>query len=158
MTHFSGIMPRMKYWLLCAFIVMVGCGRQDATAPETDGSPTTEKPHEITPTGKEMPKPATKVSSEELIAPETKSAPEIDYTPTGADKTSFSMADYEIVKPGMSKEEVFAILGKNGKVVSSETGVVMVQWMNDKDQTSSMTITFQDGKVSGKACAGLKKG
>lgn len=147
----------MKYWLLGLVVVLAGCGGGEQTESSTEGTTPKGAPKAMTPAEEKTPKPTTKVSSEEAVAPETRPAPEVDYTPTGADKTSFSMADYERVKPGMTKEEVFAILGKNGKIVSSEKGVVMVQWMNGKELTSSMTITFQGGKVSGKACAGLKK-
>ncbi len=144
-------------WLgVLMMAVLTGCGGESsnespAVVPENKMNESKMKnPNQLTP------KPAVEIPSEESKSAKPEKSPEIDYTPTGSDKTEFTMKDYEKVKPGMSKEEVFAILGKNGKIVSNENGVVMIQWMNGNQETSSMTITFQNETVSGKACAGLK--
>ena len=67
--------------------------------------------------------------------------------------------DFKQIKMGMSKEEVFAILGKGVKVsvpfvdAIIDTGLEVYLWENG-DDLGGCEITFDDGKVSNKAWSG----
>ncbi|MBP0018974.1 MAG: hypothetical protein J7647_15675 [Cyanobacteria bacterium SBLK] len=72
---------------------------------------------------------------------------------------SLTMADYDAIPNGISLEEAQALLGSNGKEMSSsEVAGIKTEihiWENNPP-TSNITLTFQDGKLANKAQFGLK--
>lgn len=74
-------------------------------------------------------------------------------------ETGITMEKFTSIKEGMTYEEVVAVLGKEGEVMSSNelAGIktVMYKW-DGASVMSNMNATFQNGKMVSKAQLGLK--
>ena len=68
--------------------------------------------------------------------------------------------EFEKIETGMTYEEVKQIVGSSGTLSSKvDSGVVVIEiytWYGNGVAGSNANVTFQDGKVTGKAQVGLK--
>ena len=78
-----------------------------------------------------------------------------------SDKSEYiTMDEFSQIKTGMTYEEVKKIVGSSGKVSSEVSSgkykIVIITWYGNGAAGSNANVTFQNGKVQGKAQAGLK--
>ena len=80
--------------------------------------------------------------------------------PAPAQESGVTLANYNRLKEGMSYNQVVAILGSEGKELSSSSlggyKMVMYQWNAVNGRGANMNAVFQNGKLFSKAQAGLK--
>lgn len=71
-----------------------------------------------------------------------------------------TMAEFNQIQTGMTYDEVVAIVGSPGEVVSTSTvggyTVTMVSWYGDSYSGANANVTFSNGEVTAKAQVGLK--
>lgn len=72
-----------------------------------------------------------------------------------------TMDEYNQIQTGMTYDEVVAIVGSPGEVISTSTvagyTVTMVAWYGDSYSGANANVTFSNGEVTAKAQIGLKK-
>ena len=67
--------------------------------------------------------------------------------------------EFNKIETGMTYNEVKKIIGSSGELTSKVEGVVVIEmytWYGNGTAGSNANVTFQDGKVTGKAQFGLK--
>ena len=76
------------------------------------------------------------------------------------DSQYITMSEYNQIKTGMTYEEVINIVGSPGEVsIQSESGgfnLTMITWYGNGTAGSNANVSFQNGKVMGKAQVGLR--
>lgn len=78
--------------------------------------------------------------------------------PETAPASALTMANFEAIETGMTREQVEEILGPGEELSSSDIGgisTVLIQW-TENNGMKNMNVTIQDGKVVGKAQFGLE--
>lgn len=132
--------------------VIEATGEPATTEPlATDVAPTEEPATEVVPTEAptDVPAPTDEPATE---APTDEPAP--------AETTGVNLANFNRIQNGMTYEEVVAILGEEGTVMS-ETDIagfktVMYQWFGTGSLGANMNAMFQNGAMIQKAQFGLK--
>lgn len=168
--------------ILVLLIVMFMCSRCGTGGPdETDDAPAvpaaveaTTEPIATSESATEAP-PATEDAATEDVATEVAAteAPTEEIVPTAeaateapteapapADSTGVNLANFNRIQNGMTYEEVVAILGEEGTVLS-ETDIagiktVMYQWFGTGSLGANMNAMFQNGAMIQKSQFGLK--
>ena len=69
------------------------------------------------------------------------------------DARSVTMDEYRQIRDGMTYEQVRKIIGFDGTKISGSGSIVVRSWLNA--DASSAWVTFEDGRVTAKAQAGL---
>ncbi len=105
---------------------------------------------------------------QETQAPATKEAPKEEVKKeepkkeAPKDKPGISKAEFDQIQNGMSYDEVKAIIGSDGEVLS-ESGqageqfhTIMYKWDGEKGFGANANFMFQEGKLQNKAQFGLK--
>ena len=71
-----------------------------------------------------------------------------------------TMAEFNQIQTGMTYEEVVAIVGSPGEIISTSTvagyTVTMISWYGDAYSGANANVTFSNGEVTAKAQIGLK--
>lgn len=85
------------------------------------------------------------------------------YSSDGYNPPTITLEEYNAIKTGMTFQEVYDIIGGPGEVLSEvdlnigeEYHTVMKKWDGEGDLGANANITFQGGKVTGKAQYGLE--
>lgn len=85
------------------------------------------------------------------------------YSASGDNPPTITMEEYNAIRTGMTFQEVYDIIGGAGEVVSEvdlglgeEYHTVMRQWDGEGSFGANANVTFQGGKVTGKAQFGLE--
>ncbi|MGD2330698.1 hypothetical protein [Bacillus amyloliquefaciens] len=132
---------RVWFWVIVAIVVIGAAGVNSGGDTESASTETKDT--------------ATK-------ATETKAAPkkeEKKEEKKETNKKTISMDEFKKIENGMSKEEVEKIIGSAGTLDSSagdgQYKTEIYSWDGDPGFGANANVTFQDGKVQGKAQFGL---
>lgn len=135
-----------KWWVWVLAVILIGA----VANPSEEGSnESTKQPASERPAPQVDDKP-----KEEPKAEEPKEEPKND--------PKISKAEFDSISNGMTYEEVVAIIGGEGSVLSEvgEKGSpyysIMYQYEGEKGFGSNANFTFQDNKLQAKAQFGLK--
>ncbi|MDE1381218.1 hypothetical protein PVN23_21735 [Bacillus licheniformis] len=137
---------RVWFWVVVAIVVIGAAGANSGGDTESASTETKENATEST----------------ETKATETKAEPkkeEKKEEKKETNKKTISMEEFEKIENGMTKEEVEKLIGGAGTLDSSagegQYKTEIYSWEGDTGFGANANVTFQDGKVQGKAQFGL---
>lgn len=137
-----------KWWVWVIAIILIAA---IANPSEEDSSEDVKQPASESSAPKAESKPQEEVKAEE---PKKEEAPKVN--------PKISKAEFDKLQNGMTYEEVVAIIGGEGDVMSEvgEKGTayytIMYMYEGEKGIGANANLTFQDGKLNMKAQFGLK--
>ncbi|CAH2465608.1 DUF3862 domain-containing protein [Bacillus mycoides] len=106
--------------------------------------------------------PAAKETPKEEVKKEEPKKEEAKKEEAPKNKPGISKAEFDQIQNGMSYDEVKAIIGSDGEVLS-ETGqagdqfhTIMYKWDGEKGFGANANFMFQEGKLQNKSQFGLK--
>ncbi|MFX5502496.1 hypothetical protein ACM5ME_21240 [Bacillus subtilis] len=137
---------RVWFWVIVAIVVIGAAGVNSGGDTETASTETKDTATKATETKAAPKKEEKKEEKKETNKKET-------------NKKTISMDEFKKIENGMSKEEVEKLIGGAGTLDSSagegQYKTEIYSWEGDTGFGANANVTFQDGKVQGKAQFGL---